>query len=236
MLAELWTYIVALISNWASLIWGTSLIFEVGGLVLRKTQYLVISDWLDRNVVAEETRVTVLRTLLVVGLLIAGFNAWTEQYQIAIAKSPEALTSQVAGLKEEIEPLKQYKEKHEVEERPALNAEEQQEWIVALSPVAAKVQRVEITETEPGSKFLVDSLMNVLTKAGFPQPNIYPTLSGEPDGIVVDGGPKEAITTLSTLFSVHLKDQIPAHSSSAGNGFLVQILIGRHPRKNADSN
>ena len=84
MFADIWTYIIALISSWASLIWGTSLIFEVGGLVLRKNQYLAVSDWLDRYVVAEETRVTLLRMLLVVGLLIAGFNAWDEQYQTAI--------------------------------------------------------------------------------------------------------------------------------------------------------
>ncbi len=83
MFADIWMYIVALLSNWASLIWGTSLIFDVGGLVLRKNQYLSISNWLDQYIV-EETRVVVLRTLLVVGLLIAGFNAWDEQYQTAI--------------------------------------------------------------------------------------------------------------------------------------------------------
>jgi hypothetical protein len=81
MLAEIWTYTVALLSNWASLIWGTSLIFDVGGLVLRKNQYLSISNWLDQYV-AEEIRVTVLRTLLVIGLLIASFNAWDEQYHL----------------------------------------------------------------------------------------------------------------------------------------------------------
>jgi hypothetical protein len=83
MLPEIWMYISALVSNWASLIWGTSLIFEVGGLVLRKNQYRAVSDWLDQFV-AEETRVSVLRTFLVIGLLIAGFNAWDEQYRTAL--------------------------------------------------------------------------------------------------------------------------------------------------------
>jgi hypothetical protein len=102
MFAEIWTYIVALLSNWASLIWGTSLIVEVGGLMLRKKQYLAVSDWLDQYVVVEETRVMVLRTLLVVGLLIAGFNAWDEQYQLAISKSPETLSQTISGLKGEV--------------------------------------------------------------------------------------------------------------------------------------
>lgn len=114
MLAEIWAYIVALLSNWASLVWGASLIVDVGGLVLRKTQYLAISGWLDQHVAKEETRVSVLRTLLVIGLLIAGFNAWDEQYQIAMSKSPEAtvqseIHKQVDPLKEQVkqlEPLK----------------------------------------------------------------------------------------------------------------------------------
>ena len=36
MFTEIYTYVVALVSNWAALIWGTSLIFDVGGLVLRQ--------------------------------------------------------------------------------------------------------------------------------------------------------------------------------------------------------
>jgi hypothetical protein len=91
MLAEIWTYLVALVVNWAALIWGTCLIFDVGGLVLRKGQYTAILDWLDQYV-TENTRVVVLRTLLVVGLLIAGFNAWDEQYQVAINPSANTLS------------------------------------------------------------------------------------------------------------------------------------------------
>jgi len=83
MRAEIWTYIVALVVNWAALIWGTCLIFDVAVLVLRSRQHTAILDWLEQYV-REDTRVVVLRTLLVVGLLVAGFNAWDEQYQIAL--------------------------------------------------------------------------------------------------------------------------------------------------------
>jgi len=65
--------------------------------VLRKKQYLAFSERLD-GYVAEETRVTVLRTVLVIGLLIAGFNAWDEQYQVArkVALAPKESAGEVS--------------------------------------------------------------------------------------------------------------------------------------------
>jgi hypothetical protein len=98
MLADIVVYLWAVISNWAGLIWAALFVTDLAGLMLRKAEYSALSDWLDKHVVPEDIRVPIVRTLLIIGLFIASFIAWDDQYHVAIGKSPEAIESRMSQL------------------------------------------------------------------------------------------------------------------------------------------
>jgi hypothetical protein len=222
MLAEIWTYICALLSNWASLIWGTSLIFDVGGLVLRKTQYLAVGQWLDEYI-AENTRVAVLRTLLVLGLLIAGFNAWDEQYRIAISKSPQALSEEVSKLQGQ------------------LNSVRDEIWIpltndevagLTASLRAAHIGGAKVSVIRPDTPdcaHVAEQVANALVGAGgilTDQP--FHTIDGEAPGIMVTSGPTVeggAIqSALAKAFQAHI-GLFEAKQKLYANGHPADLAI-----------
>jgi hypothetical protein len=98
-----------------------------------------------------------------------------------------------------------------------------------LSPLAGKVKNIEIVELDPRSEFFVDTLIKAFKSAGLPIAKIFRggTVS---DGIVLDGTSDEVLKTLGVLLTAHLGYQVMPHSSPTSDG-LVQIVIGRKPRK-----
>ncbi len=93
-MADLGHYLCELVSNWAALFSAVMLIPDGLGLVLRKKHI----EWLDSVMGGEEWRVFIFRSLFVIGLFIAGFLAWSKQYEVA-AKYPDAV-NQNAALRE----------------------------------------------------------------------------------------------------------------------------------------
>jgi hypothetical protein len=106
MLSDVWVYSWALLDNWAGYIWGALLISDVGGLALRRAQIDAIGDWLDQHVASERKRIPVVRFFLVLALIIAGFNAWRDEYQKAnkpTESTEQQIQSRTAPLQSEIE-------------------------------------------------------------------------------------------------------------------------------------
>lgn len=230
MFTEIYTYVVALVSNWAALIWGTSLIFDVGGLVLRKNQYLAFSERLDWYV-AEETRVTVLRTLLVIGLLLAGFNAWNEQYQLAISKSPDTLATQVSeqnrtirDLNSKVASLQSEQSKYLAQKWPALTNAQISDWAQKLSKY--RVTLLLVYYADEHSEAFRDSLDEVFKRAGWPNPGALEAANNIGIAILAKQDDPAAATLASLLKPI-------AHSVDMQHGDetpkKIQLYIGKNP-------
>src|ERR1035437_556692 len=103
-MVELRHYLYELASNWATLFWVAMLLPDGLGLVLRKYHMDTLLRCLDRAMGGETRRVFVFRSLFVVGVVIAGFLAWKDQYEVA-AKYPE-VASQNQSLQAENDTLR----------------------------------------------------------------------------------------------------------------------------------
>jgi hypothetical protein len=160
MWADLRVYAWDLISNWAGLFWAGSLVLDVAGFVLRKSQILAISDCLDQWIV-EENRIRILRIFFIAGLLIAGFIAWDEQYQIAISKSPEALTQTIGVLSTNLAVFQQ-------REWPVIKASKERELVKTLK--ALQSHAVLVWCTNDGCNRLADQLRKDFQESKWPKP------------------------------------------------------------------
>jgi hypothetical protein len=196
-----------------------------------------ISEYRDSNkmdqLVADSSfakgQLSALSTTL--GTLAAKSGAGTNDSAVTIAQTAAAKIDKLQG---QIAALQDYKTQHEADEWPALSTSEQEQWRIALAPLAAKVHQVEITETIPGSEFLVDSLTKALDSAGFPRSHVFPVFGGSvPNGIVVDGGPTDAITAVATLLSSHLNEKFPLalHRREMASGSESSSAKGRTRRR-----
>src|ERR1700682_2442811 len=86
--------------------------------------------------------------------------------------SPNEAASQISAMKTHLDNLQQYKERHEAEEWPALNTEQQQEWVTELSRYSGRLQQIEIVSRDSREEVFVDSLVKVFKAANLPEPTI----------------------------------------------------------------
>jgi hypothetical protein len=226
MLSELRVYAWDLISNWAGLFWAGSLILDVVSFVLKKSQILAISDWLDQWMV-EETRLRMLRTVLIAGLLIAGFLAWDEQYQIAISKSPETMTAEVSTLTSQLNEVRD-----EIWIR--LNANESADLTSSFQ--AAHIDGLQVSvarQDTPDCARAVNQVVKSLQKAGAVLPDTpYHTIEGEGSGIKIFAEQKflEKGSMLQAALSkaFHVPVELDKQQPGSANGKPVDlgIMIG----------
>ena len=227
---DLQTYVWALVSQWASLFWAVTLVPDVLKLALRPAQQEGMARYFEG--VKPETFFSVVRVLFVVGLFVAGFFAWDEEYQIATSKSPEALTAQITSLRNEIEPLKTYKEQHEAEEWPALTAAQERDWTALFLKYPAGASSVRIFVSDERSERFVDTLKAALAASHLLAPNVMP---GPPiDCMTVTASPPSLANALGKL-----ADELGCHALVYSDSVLpkgtppfIQIMIGRKTHHN----
>ncbi len=223
-MAEFWTYVMALMSNWAALFSLATLVPSACILIMYPRQKAWLAHYFER--INPDVLLSVTRGLFVVGLFFAGFLAWRDQHQIAISKSPIALTEQIVSLRNEIAPLRAYKQQHEAREWPALTQEQQKKWISALAPYAGKLHTLDIVIGDSRSGAFTDSLRSTFQAAGLPDTGVFP--GNTPDGLGVYGNRPDIVKTFADLFG-QLGFPVKSHSDSPLNPqpSQVQIVIGR---------
>ena len=64
-----------------------------------------VTTWMN-ELMSPTRRLLAYRALFLLGIFLARFMPWDEQYQIAISKSPEAFTAQIAKLQRQLETVK----------------------------------------------------------------------------------------------------------------------------------
>jgi hypothetical protein len=104
MLREICVYLWALVCNGAGIIWGAELAWLLVTLMLSQEQYLKVTNFLDRYI-EEASRLLWSRRLLFAAVIVAGFLAWNDQYQIAITKTPTALDDRVSKLEGKVDAM-----------------------------------------------------------------------------------------------------------------------------------
>jgi hypothetical protein len=198
MIGDFLTYIEAVMVAWFTGYWFLTAIPEALSYVVPSASAERVQVRLDQWV-SVETRQSFYRALFIVGVFIAGFIAGDEQYQVAISKSPEALTAQLTSLQNEIAPLRTYKEQHEKTEYPTLTEDQQKLWITTLSPYSGKIAEIQIVVLDSRSELFVDSLTGVARGAHLPEPEV---LHGNvSDGVAVASTSIDVATSLTTLLT-----------------------------------
>jgi hypothetical protein len=82
LISDVYSYFSAIFWTVAGLVWSFELALSIVGFVIKKKEYLAVSDWLDQWI-EEDRRVAVFRFVLVVTFIIAGFQAWQSTKQTA---------------------------------------------------------------------------------------------------------------------------------------------------------
>jgi hypothetical protein len=227
-MGDLWTYCKALGANWFDdygyLTVVPEIFQKVGPIFLPDSWVRYVEAKLD-GIAKSKNREKISLLLVLAGILFAGYSAWDEQYQIATSKSPEALTVQINSLRSEIEPLKTYKQRHEVEEWPALTDSQEKTWRDDLSKFAGRLRTFQILAQDSRSEQLVDSLVKVAKDANLPEPQILN--GGTPDGIMVYGRPPDIVNAFANRMSEYVGSPVKSNSDTRPEGSVVVIVIGR---------
>jgi hypothetical protein len=127
-------------------------------------------------------------------------------------------------LRTEIEPLKTYKQQHEIGEWPALTDSQSKTW-QDLSKFAGRLSTFQIMVQDSRSEQLVDSLVKAAKDANLPQPQIL--TGGAPDGIEVYGRPPDIVSAFANRMSDYIGSPVVSHSDTRPEGPVVVIMIGR---------
>ena len=160
-----------------------------------------------------------------------GYSAWDEQYQIAISKSPEAVSAKMDRLQGRVTELEQYKQEHEAGEYPELSVDQQKQWAAAFAPYSGKIGEFDILHADSRSELFIDSIKKALAVDG-----LYPyvQLENVPDGVAINSDSQDLTATVKTLF-LGLPNQIrvaftsttdPKLKLQLGNRSLLQIELG----------
>jgi len=105
MLTDVETYLAAVFVQWRGMFAFATFIPGALAWVTPEPTLTRIRTKLD-EVVTLSARQRMYRVLFLIGVFVAGFFAWREQYQIALSKSPEAVQSQVQRLTTELDEFK----------------------------------------------------------------------------------------------------------------------------------
>jgi hypothetical protein len=218
-------YLHAIVANWLGGFWWLTGLPEAASYLVPPTWFVDVQAMLDKRIDAERRR-KVYVFIAIAGIFLASFYAWDEQYQVAMSKSSEALTAQITSLRDEIGPLKTYKELHEAAEWPALTQEQQKKWVAALARYAGKLQTLDIVVGDSRSEAFTDSLKSTFKAAGLPDAGVFP--GNTPDGLGVYGNRPDIVKTFADLFG-QWGFPVKSHSDSPLNPqpSQVQIIIGR---------
>jgi hypothetical protein len=124
MLGDIWVYVEAVIGNWFTGYWALSAVPEVLSYIMPNAVTERATARFDEWI-SPATRQRFYRALFIAGLFVAGFVAWDDQYQVALSKSPEALTQR-------LDALEQYKHAREIHEWPTIGTDKIAALVAAL--------------------------------------------------------------------------------------------------------
>ena len=91
-MADFWLYIRAVISNWFAGFWFLTAVPELLSCLAPEAWIGRVSRWADQRI-KRDARRKIYTFVALLGIFVASFVAWDEQYQSAIRKSPEALSA-----------------------------------------------------------------------------------------------------------------------------------------------
>ena len=138
-----------------------------------------------------------------------------------------AAAGKIDQLQSQVTALQKYKQAHEAQEWPALNAEQQAELVAALSKYSGQLKLIQIIDVDSRGELLVDSLLKMFKAAHLPKPTIGTDGIGMTEGLMIAAKPKEIGEIIKGLFE-KLGYQVPPVNDQFGpSQSMLQILIGR---------
>ena len=231
MLENFLTYIEAVIGAWFTGYWFLTALPEALSYVVPSASPEKLMARLDQWT-SYETRQYFYRCLFIVGIFVAGFLAWDEQYQIAISKSPETLVAKVTALQSQLAAVRD-------EIWISLNAKESADLTSSFKAANISGLKVSVVRSDtPDSARVANQIVVSLLAAGaiVPEPPFH-TFDGEGSDMKVFADPTAqpkgpAIQTiLSKAFGVPVevvksKQPWTANGKSIDLGIMIGLRVG----------